>query len=166
MSCACFVTKEDSRSLDETILQLKLKNKLSQTLIIGSTIEGEDISTIHVQLWHVNLSLVVSKGLEASARIKIIGMVILQLKMKEIMNSQILNPIKSKSVKEMWLLFKGKLFVTFKERESCFWNFQFVNISNWIHDHKFHLGLKVIQVANGCKQYMFLVTNETFYENL
>lgn len=72
MSCACFVTKEDSRSLDETILQLKLKNKLSQTLIIGSKIEGKDGSMIHVQLWHLNLSLVMSKGLEASARIKII----------------------------------------------------------------------------------------------
>jgi hypothetical protein len=72
VSCACFVTKEDSRFLDETILRLKLKNKLSQTLIIGSKIEGENGSMIHVQLWHVNLSLVVFKGLEANARIKII----------------------------------------------------------------------------------------------
>ncbi len=72
MSCACFVIKEDSRFLDETILQLKQKKKLSQTLIIGSKIEGQNGSMIHVQLWHVNLSLVVFKGLEANARIKII----------------------------------------------------------------------------------------------
>ncbi len=72
MLCAYFVTKEDSRSFDEIILLLKLKNKLSQTLIIELEIEGEDGSTIHVQLWHVNLSQVVSKGLEANAKIKII----------------------------------------------------------------------------------------------
>jgi hypothetical protein len=41
------------------------------------------------------------------------------------MNSQISNPMKSKSVKEMWLLLKGKLFVTLKEGESCLGNFQF-----------------------------------------
>ncbi len=57
-------------------------------------------------------------------------MVILQLKMKEIMNSQILNSIKLKNVKEMWLLLKGKLVVTLKEGESCLGNFQFTNISN------------------------------------
>jgi hypothetical protein len=145
VSCACFVTKEDSRSLDETILQLKLKNKLSQTLTIGSKIEGEDGSTIHVQLWHVNLSLVVYKGhkLMQGSR-SLFWMVILQLKMKKIMNSQILKPIKLKNVKEMWLLLKGKLFVTLKEGESCLGNFQFTNISNWIHNHKFHLGLRVV----------------------
>jgi hypothetical protein len=68
----CRVFPRRIQGPNERILQLKFKNKLSQTLFTGSKVEAEDGPTIQVQLLDVNTSQVVSKGPGANAKLEIV----------------------------------------------------------------------------------------------
>jgi hypothetical protein len=131
---------------NERILQLKFKNKLSQTLFTGSKVEAEDGPTIHVQLLDVNTSQVVSEGPGANAKLEI---VVLDgdFAAEDEGNYWEQSDFEHHTVKERdgkRPLLTGELFVTLKEGEGCLGDFQFTDNSSWIRSRRFRLGIKTV----------------------
>ncbi|CAK9269788.1 hypothetical protein BDL97_03G011000 [Sphagnum fallax] len=131
---------------NERILQLKFKNKLSQTLFTGSKVEAEDGPMIHVQLLDVNTSQVVSEGPGANAKLEI---VVLDgdFAAEDEGNYWEQSDFEHHTVKERdgkRPLLTGELFVTLKEGEGCLGDFQFTDNSSWIRSRRFRLGVKAV----------------------